>query len=145
MANKVGLNASAALDKYRLKRGVFGYFLGLMAGITYPFENSFLICGQGHEAFTSMGGSIAQVVIIALAAAGIMDLFGSCWLLLFNATKHQVIEYKRAMKTKSVKYVMLAGLLGGPLSVGGVCVAIQLCPLPYVMAISCLLYTSRCV
>lgn len=138
MNNKEGLNASAALESYRLKRGAFGYFLGLMAGITYPFLNSFLILGQSHDSFLNIGSSIVEVIIIALAAAGIMDFFGSCWMFLFNASKHQVVEYKRAMKTKSVKFIVLAGLLGGPLSVGGVCIAIQLCPLPYVMAISAL-------
>ncbi len=133
-----GLNASAALEKYRLKRGAWGYFLGLMAGVTYPFENSFLILGQSHGPLSNFGYSILEVILVALAAAGIMDLLASGWLVLFNASKHQLSEYKRAMKTKSVKFIMLAGVLGGPISVGGVCIAIQLCPLPYVMAISAL-------
>lgn len=133
-----GLNATKALEKYRLKRGAMGYFLGLMAGVTYPFLNSFLILGQSNEPFSSLGGSILIVILIALASAAIMDIFGSAWLLLFNASQFKLSEYKRAMKTKSVKFVMLAGLLGGPLSVGGVCIAIQLAPLPYVMAISAL-------
>jgi drug/metabolite transporter (DMT)-like permease len=139
MGNKqVSLNASTLLEKYRLRRGAWGYFLGLMAGMTYPFENSFLVLGQSHGPLSGFGVSILEVILVALVAAGIMDLLASGWLLLFNSSKHQLSEYKRAMKTKSVKFIMLAGLLGGPISVGGVCIAIQLCPLPYVMAISAL-------
>lgn len=136
--NPSASNATRLLEKYRIKRGAFGYFLGLMAGVTYPFENSFLILGQGSPVLTNLGGSIAAVILVALLSAGIMDLLASGWLLMFNAKKHQLKEYGRALKTRSVKFVMLAGLLGGPLSVGGVCIAIQLCPLPYVMAISAL-------
>lgn len=133
-----GLNASLALEKYRLKRGAWGYFLAVMAGITYPFLNSFLVLGQGSEAFSKLGISIVSIVIIGLSAASIMDFFASIWLFIYNGANHKLSEYKRAMKTKSVKFIMLAGLLGGPLSVGAVCVAIQLCPIPYVMAISAL-------
>lgn len=135
---QVNLNAAKALEKYRLKRGGLGYFLGLMAGLTYPFENSFLVLGQSNGPLSNLGSSILVVILVALASAGIMDFLASIWLFLYNGSKHQLSEYKRALKTKSVKFIMLAGLLGGPLSVGGVCIAIQLCPIPYVMAISAL-------
>ena len=136
MGSTQTLNAQTAMEKYKLKRGVIGYILALMAGMTYPFENSLWILAQGEEPYISIGSTLAEIALVGVAVACISDFLADCWMLVWNLPRHKGKEYGRVMRSKSGKWCVLAGVLGGPIAMGTVCVSICLAPIPYVMAIS---------
>lgn len=130
------LNAQAAMEKYKLKRGLIGYFLALMAGFTYPFENSFWVLAQGNEPYISIGSNLAEIALVGVTVACVSDFLAAAWMLIWNIPRHKGKEYIRVLRSKSGKWCIFAGILGGPIAMGTVCVSVCLCPVPYVMAIS---------
>jgi drug/metabolite transporter (DMT)-like permease len=135
MKNVQTLNAAATFERYRLKRGAFGYFLALMAGLTYPFLNSFWVIAQGMPPYLN-ALTVWDFAIIGVTVAAISDLFAGGWTIVWNLLHHRMSEYIRALRSRSGKICILAGLWGGPIAMGCVCVAVNLAPIPYVMAIS---------
>jgi drug/metabolite transporter (DMT)-like permease len=129
------LNAVAALERYRLKRGALGYFLALMAGLTYPFLNIFWAIAQGMPPYMN-ALTIWDFAIVGVTVAAVSDLAAGAWMVIWNLFHHRKSEYIRALRSRSGRICIVAGLWGGPIAMGCVCVAVNITPIPYVMAIS---------
>jgi drug/metabolite transporter (DMT)-like permease len=91
---------------------------------------------QGNVPYTTIGSTFAEIALIGIVVATVSDFFAAGWMLVWNIPHHKGREYIRVLKSRSGKWCVLAGILGGPVAMSTVCVAIFLCPIPYVMAIS---------
>ena len=138
MGNYSNLEPKVALEKYRIKRGFIGVFLALAAGATWPFVGNLMTYAGGFPPYDGYYTTLWLMTITGLIIAAVHDTFAAIWLLIYNCITHRGKEYIRALRTRSAKICILAGLWGGPIATGCYSVALVFAPAPYVLAINAL-------
>lgn len=78
------------------------------------------------------------VFLAPFVTAFLHDSFSTIWTFLYLASKKQIGNLIRAMKTKSAKFVVLAALMGGPVGMTGYLLAVKLIGPSYTAIISSL-------
>lgn len=72
------------------------------------------------------GLSFANIIMIApFISAFLHDLLSSIWMIGYLAIRKQLGNVKKCFKTKSLKYVIIGGALGGPVGMAGYLLSIK--------------------
>lgn len=124
------------LEMYRMRRGYKGYAIGLLSGVFWAFAATFLTLGQGGWPFTWEGITIWEVCVIGATAGAISDIFSGIWIAVQNGFKGKIKEYPRLLRSKSIKFCIISGLLSGPVGMAAYGIAFNLAPSTYVLALA---------
>lgn len=105
---------------------------GLLGGILWGFDTVLV----GVVLGTTVLNTPQAIAIAPLVSTFLHDFFSSIWMLIFTALNHGFGELKKALKTKSGKFVMVAALFGGPIGMTGYMLAINYIGASYTAVIS---------
>ncbi|MBQ6163851.1 MAG: DMT family transporter [Clostridia bacterium] len=95
---------------------------GILAGITWALETVILGAALKMAPFIST----EQAVFLApFVSTFLHDLCSALWAGSYNAVRGDFLNVFRALKTKSGKFVLVAGLIGGPVGMTGYVLAIN--------------------
>ena len=95
---------------------------GILAGVTWALETVILGMALKMAPFIST----EQAVFLApFVSTFLHDLCSAVWSCLFNTARGHFFDVFRALKTKSGKFVAVAGLIGGPVGMTGYVLAIN--------------------
>lgn len=79
---------------------------------------------------------LKAVFLAPFVSAFLHDAFSTVWLIIYLGIKNQLKNVFVCLKTKSAKYVIIGGLLGGPIGMAGYLLAIKYLGPSYTAAIS---------
>lgn len=96
-----------------------GIFVGLSGGILWGLDT--VLVGV----ILSMSPLKNELVLAPLISTFLHDFFSSIWMLLFTGIKKQFGTLKKALKTRSSLFVVIAALFGGPIGMTGYMLSIQ--------------------
>ncbi|MBR1810062.1 MAG: DMT family transporter [Clostridia bacterium] len=95
---------------------------GIFAGITWALETVILGIALNMAPFVST----EQAVFLApFVSTFLHDLCSAIWACIYNGVRGNLKNVGRALKTKSGKFVMLAGVIGGPVGMTGYVLSIN--------------------
>lgn len=110
-------------------------FTGLLAGILWGLDTVILGIALAAAPFVST----EQAILLApFVSTFLHDACSSVWMLIYMGIKKQYKQIVRALKTKSGKFIILGGLLGGPIGMSGYVAAINYIGPAYTAIISAL-------
>ncbi len=109
-------------DKSEFTKEVIPILFGILAGVTWALETVILGAALAMSPFVST----QQAIFLApFVSTFFHDLCSAVWMLVFNGARGQLKNVLGALKTKSGKFVVLAGLIGGPVGMTGYVLAIN--------------------
>lgn len=95
---------------------------GILAGMTWALETLVI----GFALAMSQFVSTEQAVFLApFVSTFIHDAFSAVWACAYNGVKGNLKNIIKALKTRSGKFVVLAAIIGGPVSMTGYIMAIN--------------------
>ncbi len=134
-SNLSAVNPTAAIAKKKLAASFFkkGIFVAILSGMCYGLYSAFLTLGMSNGVWADWYGIneamlSAFVVTYMLGALGsaINDTISAIWCLGIAAVKGKVGDFFRTLKTTPGRMMMLAALIGGPISSTAYVVALQM-------------------
>lgn len=114
------------------EKKVRGSGTGLLGGILWGLDTVLV----GVILGTTIMNTPQAIAIAPLVSTFLHDACSSVWMLLFTAVNRGFGEFKKAIKTRSGKYVMIAALFGGPIGMTGYMLAINYIGASYTAVIS---------
>ncbi|WP_035293943.1 membrane protein [Clostridium sp. KNHs214] len=133
VSKSVSLEAIAAKDKLSsdfLKKGIS---IALFSGLMYGFYSAFLTMGMtkgvwGDWYGANKAGLSAVAITYVLGALGsaVNDTCSAVWAILYATVKGKLGDFFRCLKTKPGAVMILAALIGGPISSTAFVVALQM-------------------
>jgi drug/metabolite transporter (DMT)-like permease len=132
--NAVNANAIAVAKK-RLSSQFFkkGVIIAILSGICYGLYSAFLTLGMSKGVWSNWyginsAGLSAFVITYMLGALGsaINDTISAVWCVGFAGVKGKLGDFFRTLKTKPGALMILAALVGGPVSSTAYIVALQM-------------------
>jgi drug/metabolite transporter (DMT)-like permease len=130
-----GANASAVAAKKKLSSQFFkkGIFIALLSGLMYGFYSAFLTLGMSKGVWADWYGAnkaalSAFVITYLLGALGsaVNDTCSAGWALLNVGLKSKLGDFFRTLNTKPGRVMILAALVGGPISSTAYVVGLQM-------------------
>lgn len=118
-------------DKNNYKYGVFS---GITSAITWGLDTVLMAIILGMSPFLPE----RAVFLAPFITAFFHDTFSTVWTFIYLASKRQLGNLFKAMKTKSALFVVLAALMGGPVGMTGYLLAVKLIGPSYTAIISSL-------
>ncbi|QEK11458.1 hypothetical protein FQB35_03200 [Crassaminicella thermophila] len=127
-------NASAIAAKKRLSAQFFrkGIIIALLSGVTYGFYSAFLTLGMtkgvwGDWFGPNTAGLSPFIITFVLAAIGsaVNDTLSAIWAMFFAAVKGKFVDFLRCLNTTPGRVMVLAALIGGPISSTAYVVGLQ--------------------
>lgn len=129
-ANAKAVAAKEKLSSDFLKKGIS---IALFSGLMYGFYSAFMAMGMTRGVWgdwygANTAGLSAIVVTYLLGALGsaVNDTCSAVWALIFAASKGKLGDFFRCLKTKPGAVMILAALVGGPISSTAYVVALQM-------------------
>ncbi len=127
-------NAKAAAAKKKLSSDFFkkGITVAILSGMCYGLYSAFLTLGMSNGVWAEWYGGAAAlsafVVTYMLGALGsaINDTISAVWCIGIAAFKGKLGDFARSIKTKPGGVMMVAALIGGPISSTAYVVALQM-------------------
>lgn len=122
------VTAKNRLKSNFLKKGIS---IGLFSGVMYGFYSAFLTLGMKEGIwntwYSGKAGLSAVVVTYVLGALGsaVNDTCSAVWAVIYAAIRGKFGDFFRCIKTKPGFIMMLAALIGGPISSTAYVVALQ--------------------
>lgn len=95
---------------------------GLLAGVLWALDTVLLGLVLSRMTFP---GQEQLIWMAPLISTFLHDLFSSLWMLLYMGVRKQLSQVRRALGTKSGRFIILGALLGGPIGMSGYVAAIQ--------------------
>ncbi len=133
VSKTVSLEAITAKNKLSsdfLKKGIS---IALFSGLMYGFYSAFLTLGMtkgvwGDWYGTNTAGLSAVVITYVLGALGsaVNDTCSAVWAVIYATVKGKLGDFFRCLKTKPGAVMILAALIGGPISSTAFVVALQM-------------------
>lgn len=133
VSKTVSLEAIAAKNKLSsdfLKKGIS---IALFSGLMYGFYSAFLTLGMtkgvwGDWYGANTAGLSAVVITYVLGALGsaVNDTCSAVWAVIYATVKGKLGDFFRCLKTKPGAVMILAALIGGPISSTAFVVALQM-------------------
>lgn len=128
-------NAAAIAAKKKLSSKFFkkGIFVAILSGICYGLYSAFITLGMSNGVWADWYGAntaalSAFVITYMLGAIGsaINDTISAIWCLAIATVKGKVGDFFRTINTKPGRIMILAALVGGPISSTAYVVALQM-------------------
>jgi drug/metabolite transporter (DMT)-like permease len=133
VSNNANLEANIAKQKLSsnfLKKGIF---IALFSGLMYGFYSAFLTLGMtkgiwGDWYGTNTAGLSALVITFLLGALGsaVNDICSAIWAIIYAAVKGKLGDFFRCLNTTPGRVMILAALIGGPISSTAYVVALKM-------------------
>ncbi|MFM1515486.1 DMT family transporter [Helcococcus ovis] len=95
---------------------------GLLSGILWALDTVILSIVLASTNYVSTPEAL---MFAPFVSTFLHDLFSSIWMIIITIVKKQTNEIKRALSTKSGKFIILGALLGGPIGMSGYVIAIN--------------------
>ena len=95
---------------------------GISAGVTWALETIIIGIALGMAPFIE---DKRAVFLAPFVSTFIHDGCSAIWACIYNTVRGQLPDVFRALKTKSGKFVMLAGVIGGPVGMTGYIMSIN--------------------
>ncbi|HEX9026118.1 MAG TPA: DMT family transporter [Clostridium sp.] len=111
-----------------------GVMSGITSAITWGLDTVLMAIILGMTPFLPDGA----VFLAPFITAFLHDAFSTVWTFIYLASKRQLGNLFRSMKTKSALFVVLAALMGGPVGMTGYLIAVKLIGPSYTAIISSL-------
>lgn len=110
-------------------------FTGLFAGVFWALDTVILGFALARSEFTNT----ATIILLApFISTFLHDTISSIWMIIYIAWKKEFHLVRRALQTKSAKFIILGALLGGPIGMSGYVAAINYIGPAYTAIISAL-------
>ncbi|MEG6522935.1 hypothetical protein [Desulfotomaculum sp. 1211_IL3151] len=131
----VPANAAAVAAKKKLSANFFkkGVIVGILSGMCYGLYSAFLTLGMANGVWADWYGAntvalSAFVITYMLGSLGsaLNDTISALWCMGIAAFKGKLGDYFRTLKTKPGKMMIIAALIGGPISSTAYVVALQM-------------------
>ncbi|MEG6617629.1 hypothetical protein V6C27_14630 [Peptococcaceae bacterium 1198_IL3148] len=128
-------SAAAVAAKKKLSSNFFkkGVTVGILSGMCYGLYSAFLTLGMANGVWADWYGPntaalSAFVITYMLGSLGsaLNDTISALWCMGIAAFKGKLGDYFRTLKTKPGKMMILAALIGGPISSTAYVVALQM-------------------
>ncbi len=135
MNEVTGANASAIAAKKKLSSQFFkkGIFVAILSGMCYGLYSAFLTLGMSNGVWADWYGAntaalSAFVITYMLGAIGsaINDTISAVWCVGIAAVKGKLGDFFRTLSTKPGRVMIIAALVGGPISSTAYVVALQM-------------------
>ena len=95
---------------------------GIFAAITWAMETLTIGMAMAMAPFVST----EQAVLLApFVSTFLHDFFSAIWACAYNGIRGNLANVKKALKTRSGKYVILAAIIGGPVGMTGYVLSIN--------------------
>ena len=111
-----------------------GVMSGITSAITWGLDTVLMAIILGMTPFLPD----SAVFLAPFITAFLHDAFSTVWTFIYLASKRQLGNLFRSMKTKSALFVVLAALMGGPVGMTGYLIAVKLIGPSYTAIISSL-------
>lgn len=129
-ANASAIAAKKKLSSQFLKKGIA---IALFSGLMYGFYSAFLTLGMSKGVWSDWYGVntaalSAFVITFVLGAVGsaVNDTLSAVWALAYAGAKGKLGDFFRCLKTKPGHVMILAALIGGPISSTAYVVGLQM-------------------
>ena len=127
-------NAKAIAEKKKLSSNFFkkGITVAILSGMCYGLYSAFLTLGMSKGIWADWyGGTVvlsAFVITYMLGALGsaINDTISAVWCIMIAAFKGKLGDFFRTLTTKPGRVMMIAALVGGPISSTAYVIALQM-------------------
>ncbi|MCM1990194.1 hypothetical protein [Oceanirhabdus seepicola] len=130
VVNAEAISAKQKLSSNFLKKGIS---IALFSGLMYGFYSAFLTLGMtkgvwGDWYGANTAGLSAVVITFVLGALGsaVNDTCSAVWALIYAAVKGKLGDFFRCLKTKPGAVMIVAALIGGPISSTAFVVALKM-------------------
>ncbi|GAB6085126.1 hypothetical protein [Alkaliphilus crotonatoxidans] len=129
------MNSSAIEAKRQLASNFFkkGISIALFSGLTYGLYSAFMTLGMTKGVWADWYGAntagLSVVVITYLLGAlgsAVNDTCSALWAMIYAAVKGKLGDFFRCLKTTPGKIMILAALIGGPISSTAYVVGLQM-------------------
>lgn len=126
-------NAIAA--KHKLSSSFFkkGLFVAILSGICYGLYTAFLTLGmtkgiwsEWNDPSTTMLTAFVLTYMLGALGSAINDTVSAIWCLIIAAIKGKLGDFFRTLRTKPGKVMIMAAVIGGPISSTAYVVALQM-------------------
>lgn len=129
-ANANAIAAKRKLSTQFLRKGIM---IALFSGLMYGFYSAFLTLGMSKGVWSDWYGANAAglsafVITYMLGALGsaVNDTCSAVWAIIYAAIKGKLGDFFRCLNTTPGKVMMLAALIGGPVSSTAYVVGLQM-------------------
>lgn len=130
VASSSAVAAKKRLSSQFLKKGIA---IALFSGLTYGFYSAFLTLGMAKGVWgdwygPNTAGLSAFVIVFVLAALGsaVNDTWSAGWALINAGGKGKLGDFFRTLKSKPGLIMVLAAIIGGPISSTAYVIGIQM-------------------
>ncbi|EHJ02085.1 protein of unknown function DUF6 transmembrane [Clostridium sp. DL-VIII] len=134
MENNI-INASAIAAKKKLSSQFFkkGITIALFSGLMYGFYSAFLTLGMTKGVWSDWYGSnsiglsaFAITYLLAALGSAVNDTCSAVWAMLYAGVKGKFGDFLRCINTTPGRVMILAALIGGPVSSTAYVVGLQM-------------------
>lgn len=106
-----------------MKFKVNGFGQGMFSAITWGLDT---VLGGVLLSLVPFIGTKEAIFLAPFVSVFLHDLFSSLWIMIYLTFKGEIGRFfKKAIKTKSARYAMLGGVLGGPVGMTGYYLAVK--------------------
>jgi len=130
MTNATALEAKKKLSSKFFKKGIF---VAILSGMCYGLYSTFITLGMSNGVWadwygpnTAMLSAFVITFMIGALGSAINDTVSAIWCIGIAAAKGKLGDFFRTLKTKPGKMMIMAALVGGPISSTAYVVALQM-------------------
>ena len=129
------VDSSALAEKEKLSSQFFrkGITIAIISGVMYGFYSAFLTLGMSKGVWSDWYGSNTAALspfiityVVAAVGSAVNDTLSAVWALFFAGLKGKIGDFFRCLNTTPGRVMILAALVGGPISSTAYVVGLQM-------------------